>query len=418
MTTEDFFSYDPTTAFAAVAGGVRDPYPDLRLERENNPIKRVTYAELAGADPDPNMPRDASGDDAIFTVFSYEFVHEVLSDHDRFSSKAYEAVMGPVMGHTILEMDAPEHPRMRALVSKAFRPRVVQQWSDSLIGAVVNDLLDRIQHQGSADLVRALTFPFPVQVIATILGLPPEDWPRFQRWAIDLIGVTVDWDKAVAASASLKEYFGGIVDERRANPREDLISQLVQAEVDGDKLTEDEIQAFLCLLLSAGAETTFRSSGNLLFAILTHDGVYERVREDRSLLPRVMDEALRWEPPLLFIMRQAKVNTELGHMPIPAGATIGVSLGAANRDASRWERPDVFDIDREFTPYASFGAGPHVCLGTHLAKLETYVAINAVLDRLPNLRLDPTEMARGNDAPHIHGLTFRSPTSLPVLWDL
>jgi cytochrome P450 len=418
VTNEDLLSYDPTEAFAAVAGDVRDPYPDLRIERENNPIKRVTYAELAGTEPDPNMPRDESGDDALFTVFSYELVRQVLSDDDRFSSRSYEAIMGPVMGHTILEMDAPEHPRMRALIAKAFRPRVVQGWSETLIGTVVDDLIDRIQNQGSADLVRALTFPFPVQVIATILGLPQEDWPKFQQWAIELIGVTVDWNKAIAASASLKNYFSGIVEDRRAQPREDLISELVQAEVDGDRLTDEEIHAFLCLLLSAGAETTFRSSGNLLFAMLTHAGVYERVRDDRSLLPQLIDEALRWEPPLLFIMRQAKMNTELSGMPIPAGAIIGVSLGAANRDTDRWDRPDVFDIDREAKQYASFGAGPHLCLGTHLAKLETSVAINAVLDRLPYLRLDPVEMARGDDAPHIHGMTFRSPTSLPVLWDL
>jgi cytochrome P450 len=418
VTDEDLFSYDPTEAFAAVAGDVVDPYPELKDERVNNPIKRVTFAEMGGVEIDPNMPRDEGSDDAVYTVFSYDLVRQVLSEDDRFSSKGYEMVMGPVMGHTILEMDAPEHPRMRALVAKAFRPRVVQMWSETLIGSVVDDLIDRIQDKGSADLVRALTFPFPVRVIAKILGLPQEDWAKFQIWSIELIGVTTDWNKAIAASASLKEYFGRVVDERRANPQADLISELVQAEVDGDRLTNDEIYAFLCLLLPAGAETTFRSSGNLIYAMLTHEGVYERVRDDRSLLPKLIDEALRWEPPLLFIMRQAKVDTELHGMKIPAGATIGVSLGAANRDDSRWDNPDVFDMDREFKQYASFGAGPHLCLGTHLAKLETQVAINAILDRLPNLRLDPAEMAKGEDAPHIHGMTFRSPTSLPVLWDV
>jgi cytochrome P450 len=417
LSDDDLLSYDPTEAFSAVAGDVRDPYPDLKVERESNPIKKISFAQEMGMETDPDSPM-AQDESPFFSVFSYELVRRVLSEDDVFSSKGYEMVMGEVMGHTILEMDAPEHPRMRNLVARAFRPRVVQKWSDTLVGLVVDDLLDRIVDRGHADLVKTLTFPFPVRVIAKILGLPQKDWAQFQRWSVELIGVGVDWAQGIAASAALKTYFKDIVTQRRADPQEDLISELIAAEVDGHTLSDEEIFAFLCLLLPAGAETTFRSSGNLLFNLLTHEGVYEEVCKDRSLLPQAIDEALRHEPPLLFIMRQAKIDVTLEGTLVPAGATIGVSLGAANRDATRWDRPDEFDIHREFKQYASFGAGPHLCLGTHLAKLETQVLLSKIMDRLPNLRLDPAEMAKGDDAPHIHGLTFRSPTSLPVLWDL
>jgi cytochrome P450 len=416
LSDDELLAYDPTEAFSGVAGDVRDPYPDLALEREANPIKRISFAEEMGMTSDPDLPVPEE-EHPFFTVFSYDLVRRVLSEDDVFSSKGYEMVVGAVMGHTILEMDAPEHPRMRNLVARAFRPRVVQKWSETLIGSVVDDLIDRIEPRGHADLVRALTFPFPVRVIAKILGLPQEDWAKFQKWSIDLIGVSNDWAQGLASSAALKSYFADIVNARRADPRDDLISELVQAEIDGDRLTDEEIFAFLCLLLPAGAETTFRSSGNLLFGLLSHEGLYEEVRDDRSLLPQVIDEALRWEPPLLFIMRQATTDVVLGGVEVPAGSTIGVSLASANRDPARWDRPDEFDIHRELKQHASFGAGPHLCLGTHLAKLETAVAVNAVLDRLPNLRLDPAEMAKGEAAPHIHGLTFRSPTALPVLWD-
>jgi cytochrome P450 len=310
-------------------------------------------------------------------------------------------------------MDAPEHPRHRALVAKAFRTRMLERWSDTLLKATINELLDAVCQDGKCDLVRSLTFPVPVKVISRILGLPESDWLKFQRWSIELISVSVNWDRAFAASAALKDYFTGIVADKRANPGDDLISELVTAEVDGHVLDDEEIFAFLRLLLPAGAETTYRSSGNLLYGLLTHTDQLDAVRNDRSLLPQAIEEALRWEPPLLFIMRTAKTDVQLGDTLVPAGSGIGVALGAANRDPARYPDPDRFDIFRDARQHVAFGAGPHLCLGQHLARLETRIALEAVFDRMPNLRLDPD-----GDDPHIHGLTFRSPTSLPVLFDL
>ncbi|HEV3294243.1 MAG TPA: cytochrome P450, partial [Streptosporangiaceae bacterium] len=262
------------------------------------------------------------------------------------------------------------------------------------------------------DLIRQLTFPFPVQVIARILGLPKADWPRFLQLSTELIAVMRNWDRAVAASRELRGYFAEIIADRRGNTRDDLVSQLVRADVDGRRLTDEEIYPFLLLLLPAGAETTYRSSSNLLFGLLTHPGQLDAVRADRGLVPQAIEEALRWEPPLLTIARMAAKDTELGGVAIPRGALVVVSLGAANRDPGRYPDPDSFDIFRDPRQHISFGAGPHICLGMHLARLETRVLLNAVLDCLPRLRLDPEA-----DDPHIHGLVFRSPPDLPVLFD-
>src|SRR5439155_23945598 len=188
---------------------------------------------------------------------------------------------------------------------------------DELLGAVVDELIDRFADRGRADLVREFTFPFPVMVIARILGLPREDYQKFQRWSIELISVGFDWDRGMAASRSLRDYFKGIVDQRRRDPADDLISDLCCAEIDGHQLTDEEIFAFLRLLLPAGAETTYRSSSNLLFLLLSHRDQLESLIKDRDLMPQAIEEGLRVEPPLLFIVRQATTDVELGGMTVP-----------------------------------------------------------------------------------------------------
>jgi cytochrome P450 len=308
-------------------------------------------------------------------------------------------------------MDEPEHKLHRALVAPAFRQKMLARWESELVEAVVDELLDRITPVGRSDLVRDLTFAFPAQVIARILGLPRSDYTRFQRWSLELISVAANWDRGIAASEALRDYFAEVLIERRKAPSDDLITDLAVAEVDGQQLSDEEIFGFLRLLLPAGVETTYRSSGNLLFALLTHPDQLDAVRRDRRLVPPAIEEALRWEPPLTSIVRRAKKDITLGGVDIPAGADVGVCLAAANRDERRFPEPDRFDIFREPRPHASFGSGPHMCIGMHLARMETRVAVNRALDRLDDLRLDPD----GNDV-HIHGMAFRSPTSLPVLF--
>jgi cytochrome P450 len=404
QTTEE--EYDPFEAFNDVVGGdVRDPYPDFAEKRANAPVSTGSFI-----DHDLLPEGIEVGEDWI--IYRYDDCSRVLRDAKTFSSAGYDATIGMVMGHMILGMDEPEHRRSRNLVAEAFRERSLARWEPEFIGPICNELIDRFADRGAADLVRELTFEFPVRVISRLLGLPEEDFARFQRWSIELIGLGADIDRGLAASESLKEYFAGVVADRRGHPQDDVISDLVAAEIDGEKLSDEAIYAFLLLLLPAGAETTYRSSGNLLYLLLTHPDQLDAVTADRALLPQAIEEGLRVEPPLLTINRTATKDVEIAGVVVPAGSSITPCLGSANHDERRWEDPERFDIFRPPLPHLAFAHGPHMCLGMHLARLETKVVITAVLDRLQGLRLD----ANGGD-PHIHGLIFRSPTALPVAFD-
>jgi cytochrome P450 len=387
-----------------LAGDVRNPYPEVAEIRRTNPVLSVGDTQ------------SVAGLRATFVAFSYDAVTTVLRDNETFSSAILDDVMGEVMGHKIiLAMDEPEHRRHRSLVSTAFRQSQLARWEESLVGGVVNDLIDRFADRHHAELVEEFTFPFPTKVVAGVLGLPTDDYLRFQSWAVAIITANVEMERGLRASEELKDYLAAVLEQRRVEPRKDLISELAQASLDGQELDDEEIFSFLRLLLPAGVETTFRSSGNLLYLLLTHPDQLDAVREDRSLLPQAIEEALRLEPPLLITSRIAAKDTELAGVAIPAGSMITPMMGAANRDEKQYPEPDEYNIFRDPKQHISFGTGPHMCLGMHLARMETRVAINALFDRLPNLRIDPVAFER--DDPHIHGQVFRSPTSLPVLWD-
>jgi cytochrome P450 len=356
------------------------------------------------------------GDDVEFelppayVVLSYDGVTQVLRDPESFSSSFYADTMGMVMGHSILEMDEPEHHHYRGLIQQAFTRKALDRWRDELVRPMVESIVSEIAERGHGDLVRELTFPFPVRVIAGMLGLPPEDLPQFHRWAVELISVGFDLDVGMAASQKLRDYFASVLAPRRVEPQDDLISVLAHASLDGTVLDDEQIFAFLRLLLPAGAETTYRSSSNLLFGLLTNPSQLDALQSDRSLLPQAIEEGIRWEPPLTGIARWSTRDVEIDGVPVKANSVINVNMGSANRDEKRWERPGEFDIFRPPLQHVSFALGPHTCLGMHLARMETTVAMETILDRLPRLRLDPTA-----DDIHIRGRAFRSPQSLPVL---
>jgi cytochrome P450 len=412
-TRVDDDAYDPFAAFDTALGAerVRNPYPKFAEVRAETPVYTGGVWSLFIDQSNPLMAAAYHGV-SMFTALSYEAVTQVLRSPGRpFSSSAYADTMGLVMGHSILEMDEPEHGGYRALLEGVFGRRAMERWEQETITPTIHRFIDRFVDRGHADLVREFTFPFPVNVITGLLGLPPEDLPQFHRWAIELINIAGDPARGVESSQKLGEYLIGVINERRSEPREDMISVLAHAELDGTRLDDDQICAFLRLLLPAGAETTYRSSSNLLFGLLTHPDQLEAVRDDRSLIPQAIEEGLRWEPPLTNIVRRVVEDTELCGVPMPAGAAIMVCTASANHDPSRWDNPEEFNIFRKRFPPVAFGFGPHVCLGQHLARMETATALNALFDRLPNLRLDPAW-----DDPHITGLMFRSPTKLPVLF--
>ena len=395
--------YDPFTAFVdVISGDTRDPYPDFAIKRRDTPVWKGSMM------PMDFLPEGIDVEEG-WNAFRYDDCSRILRDAKTFTSTGYDSTIGMVMGHMILGMDDPEHRGHRNLVAHAFREKALARWEPEFIGPIVDELIDRFIGDGEADLVRQLTFEFPVRVIARLLGLPEEDFLQFQRWSIELISLGADIDRGFAASEALRDYFARFVALRREKPQEDVISDLVTAEIDGEKLNDEAIYSFLRLLLPAGAETTYRSSGNLLYLLLTHTDQMKAVREDRSLLPQAIEEALRFEPPLLSIGRNTTCEVEIAGVTLPEGASISPNIGSANHDETRWENPEVFDIFRPALPHIAFAHGPHMCLGMHLARLETRAVINRVLDRLPNLALTP-----GDTDPHIQGQVFRSPTALPV----
>jgi cytochrome P450 len=403
--------YDPFEAFDRAMGAdtVRDPFPTFAEFRRKGPVQRADIRTVMGVSPDVEVPDDLQA----FTAVGYDAVMQVLRDGETFSSSGYAASMGELLGHSILEMDEPEHHRYRGLVQQVFTRKAMERWEADIVRPVVHGFLDEMvaAGDGRGDLVRGLTFPFPVHVIARMLGLPEQDVDTFHGRAVAMTNA-IDWDRALEASAWMHEYFVDILDARRRQAGDDIVSVLLAAELDGHRLEDEDIFAFLRLLLPAGAETTYRSSSNLFFALLSNPRMLDAVRQDRSLVPQAIEEGLRWEPPLTGIVRLSMRETEVCGVAIPAGAVMHVNMASANHDEARWENGEEFDLWRQPAQHMAFAFGPHMCLGMHLARMETAVALNAVLDRLPNVRLDPDA-----EDVHIAGLLFRAPRALPVVFD-
>ena len=341
-------------------------------------------------------------------MFDFESVFNAFRQDEVFASEMYNATIGLMFGPTILGMHGKQHHDHRSLVAKAFRQSALTQWEPEVIDPICDQLVDEIKNEGQADLVKAVTFEFPTRVTAALLGLPQEDLEMFRRLSLDLISIMDDIEAGFNASVELGTYFQDQVDQRRSKMTDDVIGDLVAAEIDGEKLTDEAIISFLRLLLPAGLETTYRSSGNLLHSLLTHPDQLEAVRQDRSLIPAAIEEGIRYETPLVLVARNTTRDVEMHGKTIPEGAAITLCMGSANRDEKRWTDPDTFDIHRQRRAHISFAGGIHSCLGMHLARVETSAMLNSLFDRVADLELVP-----GADA-EIVGMPFRSPPSLPV----
>lgn len=379
---------------------LRDPYPMFAQRRRE---AGVFYGSVMDWRKYPEaMP------DNLYAAVSFDAVNRVFRDGKVFDSNIYDNTIGLFIGPSILAMEGRVHREHRNLVSAAFKTRSLARWEPEIVRPVVDALVDGFAATGEADLVRDFTFEFPTRVISKLLGLPEEDLAWFRTRAVELISYHVKYQRAFEASAALKEYFMTQIELRRSAPTEDIIGDLVSAEIDGEKLTDEAIYSFLRLLLPAGLETTYRSSGNLLYLLLSHPEQLAALQRDRELIGPAIEEGLRFETPLTTVQRAATAATELDGVAIPEGAIIDVCIGSANRDEARWENSEAFDIHRKRLPHISFAAGEHTCLGLHLARMETRVALEALLDRVTDL-----ELGDGGD-PHIHGQPFRSPNVLPV----
>jgi cytochrome P450 len=343
-----------------------------------------------------------------WTLFDFESVFAAFREDEVFGSEMYNNTIGLVFGPTILGMHGKQHHDHRSLVAKAFRQSALTQWEPEVIDPICDQLVDEFKNDGDADLVKAVTFEFPTRVTAALLGLPQEDLDLFRRLSLELISITEDIEAGLTASVELGTYFQQQVDQRRSKMTDDVIGDLVAAEIDGEKLTDEAIISFLRLLLPAGLETTYRSSGNLLALLLTHPDQLEAVQQDRDLIPAAIEEGIRYETPLVLVARNTTRDVEMHGKTIPEGAQVNLCMGAANRDESRWTDPEVFDIHRPRRAHISFAGGIHSCLGMHLARVETRAMLNSLFDRVTDLRLVP------DDDTKIVGMPFRSPKHLPV----
>lgn len=405
---------DPFAAFdtAGGIGLVTDVYPRLAELRAQAPVHEGSLSDLLGV---PALGDDLHPERPNYAAVSYDAVATMLRDHETFSSAGYAEVTDAVFGKVIVAMDEPEHRRHRALLQPAFGREAVERWRAERTEPIVRRLVEAIADRGHADLIEDLTFRFPVMVIADVLGLPADDLRWFHTRAVEVILLFSDLDRGIRGADALRGYFADIVADRRREmahgvDHDDVIGELMRAEVDGERLRDEDLVGFLLLLLPAGAETTYRGSSNMFFALLTHPEQLDAVRADRTLVPAAVEETLRWECTPTAIRRTTTRATELAGVPIPEGAVVAASLAGANHDETRWDDPDDFDVTRPPHPHLAFATGVHMCLGMHLARMEMAVALEAVLGRLPGVGLDPDA-----ERPTITGASFRTPTALPVV---
>lgn len=404
---EDFDdpSYDPFIADGAMFGESLDPYTKLAELRRKGPVHQLDYRTFMGEPADVTR-----GKVPHFLVVGYEEVATVLREFETYSNKGYLTNIGISFGRSISTMDPPEHQRFRKIFQKAFLPTVVSKWGESVVDPVIDSLMKKFMDRGHADLVEEFTFHYPFQIVFKQLGLPPEEVAIFHKLAMAQIVVSFDIPHGTEASGKLGTYFKAIVAERRRHPGNDIISVLAQTEVDGESLPEDVLISFLRQLVNAGGDTTYRGTSVLLTGLLSNPDQLEAVRRDRSLIPQAIEEALRWDGPVLMQARLALCDTELGGVKIPAGSMVDAAAGAANRDPERFPEPNKFDIFRKIQHrHFAFSFGPHVCIGQHLARVEMTRALNAILDRLPNLQLDPDK-----PKPEIRGIMMRVPKHIHV----
>jgi hypothetical protein len=346
----------------------RDPYPGYRELREKRPVYRE--------------PRCGN-----YVLTRYADVLGALRDWPLFSSRQGVAPFGPDRGFSLTSLDPPRHDRLRALVNRAFTPRRVAE-SRAQIEALVAELLDPVASE--FDLVSAFSHPLPVFVIARMLGVPPERRADFKRWSDAIIGL-LERPKSPDDQRAIREisaYFAELALERRKEPGEDLVTALVQAEVDGERLTRSELLGICVQLLVAGNETTTNLISNLVDVLADRPDLWRALRHDRSLVAATVEESLRHDSPAQNLARTCVRETELHGVRIPAGARVLLSFGAANRDPAEFDDPDAFRLGRE-ARHIAFGFGVHYCLGAPLARLEGSVALEGLLDRFARLERAP-----------------------------
>lgn len=381
-----------TTAVENTSSQWRDPAWQ-KQKRDNEPV---------WLDPDLGM----------WHVFRYQDVASVLSDYETFGSDFTELFpdRAELAAGNILAMDPPRHHRLRRLVSQAFTPRAIAGLEDRIV-ELTNELLDQTEGSTRLELVGDLAYPLPVIVIAELLGVPAEDRPLFKAWADDLLNQdVVDPTDKVAIEEGAKriakfhDYLRVHVAERRAQPRRDLLTDLCVAEIDGERLDDQEIVGFATVLLLAGHITTTMLLGNSIRCLDEFPEVQQALRADPAALPTAIEEVLRYSTPFSRSGRMTTTEVHLGNRVIPPRSFVTVWLDSANRDDRQFDRPEDFVPDRSPNAHLGFGRGIHFCIGAPLARLESRLALRTLLSRYSGLRVDPQRPPELYVNPGINGV--------------
>lgn len=373
-------------------------------EMRRNPYP--AYDQLRSASPLLHDPRSG-----LWMIFDYAGVKRALNDHDAFSSSN-----GPA--EWLVFIDPPRHTKLRALISQAFTPRSIAS-IEPRIRELSRELLNRTIERGQMDLAADFSVPLPTMVIAEMLGVPVGDRPRFTRWNDVILDMSYTVPGAEGAAGAVSEfrqvtaemnaYLEVLLKQRRATPQDDLLTRLVAAEVDGQRLTQEEILGFFQMLLLAGSETTTNLINNALLCFIENPDQLARLKAAPDLLPLAIEEVLRYRSPLQWMFRVTTREVEVHGQVIPAGKVVLAMMGSANRDPQQFRDAGRFDITRDPNPHIAFGHGIHFCLGAALSRLEGRIALADLLERVKGFQLASDEPWEPRKGLHVHG-----PTRLPI----
>jgi cytochrome P450 len=398
--------FDLRSNIYATRGGAfeGDPYPEFHRLRERGPVLEGIVGPLVGYHGEAFFQGLPYPDRRHFSCFDFATSDAVFRDGETFV--AGDPFGDDMIDASILFMDGAKHHRYRALVQPSFLPKRAAWWLDRWIQRTVDALIDRLEGTGHADLNVEFFSAIPLLTITGSFGISIAEALTI-RAAVTSDGVGI---------GEFLRIVEPLVAARRAEPTDDLISVLVDAEITDDgatkRLTDEEIISFAFLLLAAGSGTTWKQMGITMVALLQHREWLEAIGDDREVLRPVVEESLRWTPTDPMFSRFVAHDTEVGGLQVPAGSVMHVCLAAANRDPARWDDPDRFDPGRPILPHLGFGGGAHICLGMHVARAEIRAAVGTLVERLPNLRLDPQA-----SSPRIIGMYERGADAVPVLFD-
>ncbi len=398
--TAENLEYDPLNPAVQ-----QEPYPYYKVLRAKEPVKWLPSLQAFGVATYDEV--DALLKDGI-TFSSAQFWPELLGEYDPVPEEL-----------PMISMDPPNHVKLRKLANKAFVPSQVNKLKDrsyQIANELIDDIIAKHGNEGEFDWAWEFTALYPVTVIAEVLGVPTDRRSEFKVW-VDLVLSAANravygperLAKIAEAKVSIRDYFEDLYDDRAANLGDDLISTLIQTEVDGVQMTRNQVLSMAVLLLIGGVETTTNLLGTVLVELKRHPDVYQRVRADHSLIAPLIEEVLRYNPSVQIIFRHTTRDTELGGVSIPKGSAVMPILASANRDESKFENPEVFDIDRKIeVPLMSFGQGPHYCMGNYLSRMEARSALEVAFSRFAELDVI------SDDIHWIDSYFARGPHTLPV----